>query len=419
MQQECARDARPGLAKHVTHKQLKRIETNTPSQAPIKRTRLFLKRLGEYPKDSSYDKQRELFMRIATMVSGYVTTPQPLGVTYAPMDIAVAISEGLQSLGHHVDYYGPEGTKLSVPVVTTGLEPFPQDNKGLFVYPAEPGQEVNTGRMWDERLISEMVGRAQQGDYDILLIHPIDRGLLFGRLIPKIPVVYTLHDPISPWRADVYKRFLTPNQHLISITDAQRQPAPNLPFLATIYHGIDPDLFSFVENPDNSVMFVGRIVPDKNAAGAIKAARLADVPLRLFGQIPPKATEYFDNEVNPQLDDNIKYGGYLDRKRLAKQYGRAKALLAPIQLEESFGLVFIEAMACGTPIIAFRRGSVPEIVVDGKTGFIVDTVEEMAEAIKKIDTIDRQACRNHVLEKFSNQRMVERYDTVLRSLLPK
>jgi glycosyltransferase involved in cell wall biosynthesis len=359
-------------------------------------------------------------MKIATMVTGNLVTPQPFGVTYAPIDIAVAISEGLQALGHQVDYYGPEGSSLGVPVVSCGLKPFPKNDQGLFVYPNAPGEEGNLSRIWDEYLISEMVRRAINGDYDILLIHPVDRGIMFGRVVPNIPIVYTLHDPILPWRSDIFSRFLTPNQHLISITDAQRRPAPDLPYLATIYNSIDVDAFPFVKEPSNYVMFAGRLVPEKNPADAIKAARLANTPIRLFGEIPGYGygPKYFDNEIKPQLDESVIYGGFLERKQLAQEYGMAKALLVPIKWEEPFGLVLIEAMACGTPVIAFRRGSVPEVIVDGKTGFIVDTVEEMAEAIKKIDTIDRQACRDHVLEKFSNQRMVEKYETVLRGLLP-
>lgn len=355
-------------------------------------------------------------MKIATMVSGYVTTPQPLGVTWAPIDVAVAISEGLQILGHSVDYYGPEGSEVNVPLVTCGLNPFPRNEHGEFAYPNAPGQEENLRRVWDEYLITEMLRRANSGEYDALIIHPIDHGLLLGRLLPNVPVIYPLHDPIVPWRAEIYKRFLSPNQHLVSITDAQRQSAPELSYAATIYNGIDTAMFAFSETPQDHVLFAGRMIREKGVVDGVRAAQQAGVSMKLFGEVPLSERKYFDEEVQPLLGEAIRYEGFLDRHELAGQYGAAKAILAPIQWDEPFGLVLTEAMACGTPVIAFRRGSVPEIVVDGKTGFIVDTVEEMADAIKKIDTIDRAACRQHVLEKFSNERMAKGYEQLLKDL---
>lgn len=361
-------------------------------------------------------------MKIASMVSGTITTPQPPGITQAPMDIAITICEGLQALGHQVDYYGPEGSRLGVPVVTCGLTPFPRDEKGRLVYQNAPAQTERIGAIWDEFYIAEMIRRANSGEYDALLIHPVDRGLVMGRILPNVQIIYTLHDPISSWRADIYRLFLTPNQHLVSITDAQRQSAPDLPYAATIHNGTDVDIFSFVENPDNYVMFSGRMVKEKNPSGAINAANLAGVPIKLFGEIEPvgDSAKYFEEFVKPLINNNdVNYAGFISRSQLVKEYGNAKALLAPILWEEPFGLVFIEAMACGTPVIAFRHGSVPEIIVDGKTGFIVDTIEEMAEAIKKIDTIDRKACREHVLNNFSNQHMINEYNDLLNKIINK
>lgn len=357
-------------------------------------------------------------MKIATMVTASMPTPQPAGVTYAPIDIAVAISEGLQALGHEVDYFGPEGSHLNVPVVTCGIEPFPRNENGSYVYPNAPGQEIRLSRIWDEYLICEMIRRANNGEYDILIIHPVDCGIIPGRILPNVKIIYVLHDPIFPWRADIYRRFLTPNQHLVSITDSQRQPAPDLPYLGTVYNGIDVDMFHFVEKPEDYAMFAGRIIQEKNPLDAIKAAKLAGIPIKLFGEVPSgDDSAYFDNIIKPILNEtDVKYEGFLNREQLANKYGNAKVLLAPINWEEPFGLVMTEAMACGTPVIAFRHGSVPEIIIDGKTGFIVDTVEEMAEAIKKIDTIDRKACRDHVTYKFSNQSMVEGYDKLIKEL---
>jgi glycosyltransferase involved in cell wall biosynthesis len=126
---------------------------------------------------------------------------------------------------------------------------------------------------------------------------------------------------------------------------------------------------------------------------------------------------YFDETVKPYLGEQIEYLGYIERDKLLPYYQDAKALLMPIQWEEPFGMNMIEAMACGTPVIAFRRGSIPEVVIDGKTGFIVDTFDEMVEAIKKIDTIDRNACREHVTRNFSTENMVDGYEKAFEKIL--
>jgi len=359
-------------------------------------------------------------MKIAIMVTGYMESPIPMGVTCAPTGLAIAISEGLQNLGHKVDFYGPEGTYLNVPVVTCGLKPFINNGKGVFLYPGlEPGNEVGLGRTWNEFYMSEMIRRSQMGDYDVIMMFAtVADSLILGRLAPAVKIVYTLHDPIFPWLADIYRKFLTPNQHIISITESQRKPAQDLNYLANIYNGIDVGKYEYNNHPSDFVVFAGRMVEEKNPLGAIEAARLASAPIKLFGEVRQgEPTEYFNTIIKPQLDKDATYCGFVSQDELAKQYGEAKALLAPITWDEPFGLVFIEAMACGTPVIAFRRGSVPEIIVDGVTGFIVDTVEEMAEAIKKIDTIDRKACREHVVNKFSNEKMIKSYEEALKRVV--
>jgi len=357
-------------------------------------------------------------MRIATMVSGSITTPQPFGMTYAPIDIAIVISEGLQKMGHTVDYYAPKGSHIGVPIINCNLDPFPLDKDGNYTYPNSPGQEHNLARIWDECLISEMIRRANAGEYDALIIHPIDRGLMYGKLSKNVPIIYTLHDPIVDWRADIYRRFLTPNQYLVSITNAQRHPAPELPYVATVYNGVNVDTFTFNEQPEDYVMFAGRMIEEKNPLDAIKAAKIANIKINLFGEVPKdRSSVYFNEKIIPEINNReVVYNGFVNRDELSKEYGRAKALLVPINWEEPFGLVITESMACGTPVIAYRRGSVPELIEDGKTGFIVDSVEEMAEAIKKIHTIDRHACREHVVKKFSNSNMIEGYNEVLRKV---
>lgn len=359
-------------------------------------------------------------LKIATMVTGHFTTPPPKGIVYAPMDIAVEISEGLVRKGHQVDFFGPEGTNIKVTkVVTAGLKALNQPEgaaitKGQNVGNAEVNKIFN---LWDQYLIAKMFAEAEKGKYDLLHIHPSDRALPLALSHPAVPVFYTLHDPIYPWKAEVFSMFASPNQHYISISDAQRQPAPNLNYAATIYNGIDLAAFPYSDSHDDYLLFIGRLQPEKGLAEAVQIAKMTGEKLLIIG--PPVTGEYWDKKIVPYLDDKIQYLGFVPRAELFKYYQRAKATLAPIQWEEPFGLILTESMACGAPVIAFARGSVPEIVREGKTGFIIkdNNLKAMAGAVKKIGEINRVDCRKHVEQNFSIQRMVDHYEEVFLKII--
>ena len=359
-------------------------------------------------------------LKIATMVTGHFVTPPPKGIVYAPMDIAIEVSEGLIKKGHEVDFYGPEGTKVNVTkVVSAGLKALNQsDGNSILKKPNIGGAEADKiFNLWDQFLIAKMFAEAEKGNYDLLHIHPIDRALPLALSHPKIPVFYTLHDPIYPWRAEIFSMFSSPNQYYVSISDAQRKPAPNLNYAATIYNGVNLDTFRFSESHDNYLLFVGRLQPEKGLAEAVQIAKMTGEKLLIVG--PPVTGAYWDEKVAPYLNEKIRYVGFVPREELFKYYQRAKATLVPIQWEEPFGLILTESMACGTPVIAFDRGSVSEIVIEGKTGFIIkdNNLEEMADAVKKIDEIKRIDCRKHVEDNFSIQRMVDHYEEVFLSHL--
>ncbi|TSC96531.1 MAG: group 1 glycosyl transferase [Parcubacteria group bacterium Athens1014_26] len=331
------------------------------------------------------------------------------------MDIAVEVSEGLVKRGHKVDFYGPEGTKVKVTnIVSAGLKALNQPEGESIIKRQNVGNaEVNKiFNLWDQYLIAKMFAEAEKGNYDLLHIHPLDRALPLALSHPKVPVFYTLHDPIYPWRAEIFSMFSSPNQHYISISDAQRKPAPDLNYAATIYNGTDTDTFLFSEEHDNYLLFVGRLQPEKGVAEAVQVAKMTGEKLLIIG--PPVTGEYWDKKIAPYLGDKIQYLGFVPRQELFKYYQRAKATLVPIQWEEPFGLILTESMACGTPVIAFDRGSVSEIVVEGKTGFIIkdNNLEAMADAVKKIDKIKRIDCRRRVEQNFSIQRMIDHYEEV-------
>jgi glycosyltransferase involved in cell wall biosynthesis len=193
---------------------------------------------------------------------------------------------------------------------------------------------------------------------------------------------------------------------LVSISHAQRDPIPDANWIGTIYHGLPRDLLAFRREPDEYVAFLGRISPEKRVDRAIAIAKACGCPIRIAAKVDDADREYFEREIRPLLDDpSVEFIEEIGDAQKSDFLGGARALLFPIDWPEPFGLVMIEAMACGTPVIAFRGGSVVEIVDDGVTGFVVDSVEEAIEALKRVDSIDRQRCRAEFERRFSAERM--------------
>jgi len=360
-------------------------------------------------------------LKIGMMVTGHFTIPPPQGIIYAPMMIAKAVAEGLTKKGHKVYFFAPKGSKLKVTkVISGGLKPLhgisgKRDLKILSDPQTGGAEKEKIFNLWDQYLISLIYQKAIEKKLDIIHIHPADRALPFGLAFKQIPVVYTLHDPVYPWRGDIFQMFQGRNQYYVSISNAQRKPAPDLNWIATIYNGLDLKLFPFSSAPKNQCLFLGRLLPTKGVAEAIIAAQKAKEKLIIAGT--PNEGSYWEKKIKPFLGKNIKYVGNIPYEKTYKYYACAKALLCPIQWEEPFGLTFIEAMACGTPVIAFNRGSVPEVIKDGKTGFIVNSIEEMIVAIKKINQISRKECRAWVEKKFNLKKMADDYEKVFLKIL--
>jgi len=360
-------------------------------------------------------------MKIGMMISGHFTIPPPKGIINAPMIIAKYVAEKLVKKGHKVYFFAPKGSKLKVTkMISGGLKPLYgiSGKKNLKILSGPYIRDLEKSKifsLWDQYFISLVYKEALKKDFDIIHIHPVDRALPFGLAINNIPVVYTLHDPLYPWKAEVFKVFQSKNQHLVSISNAQRKPAPNLNWGATVYNGLDLKLFPFSNKPKNHLLFLGRILPTKGPHVAIQAATKAKEKLILAGL--PNQGNFWEKKIKPYLKKDIQYIGNIPYEKIYKYYGQAKALLCPIQWEEPFGLTFIEAMACGTPVIAFDRGSAREVIKDGKTGFIVKNLREMVQAIKKIDQIDRKECRRWVEANFTLEKMVDEYEELFLKIL--
>lgn len=358
-------------------------------------------------------------LKVATMVRGYLPVPRPSDIIYAPIDLAANIADGLAERGHKVDYYAPTGSTLErASVITQNLRPLVSDSTEFQQLLGNSNELLNHAvpNLWDGYLAEEMFKRAQAGDYDVLHFHHPEVALGLARRYKNVPVIYTLHDPVYSWYKEVFELYQTPNQHFVSISNNQRRDAPDLNYAATVYNGVNTEDFSYSGEHEDYLLYTGRIVPEKGVKEAIQIAEATNHRLLIIGPVPQSSQGYFDQYIKPYLNDKILYLGFIERDKILPYYQKAKALLMPIQWEEPFGLTAVEAMSCGTPTIAIARGSMPEIIADGKTGFLVASVGEMIEAVHKVNKLDRRACREHVKSHFALKQMVDGYEAVYQQV---
>ena len=235
---------------------------------------------------------------------------------------------------------------------------------------------------------------------------------MFSRLV-ETPVVTTIHGFSSPRIVPVFKQY-EDRASYVAISEADR--APGLRYAATIHHGIPVEDFPFDPHGSDDLLFFGRMHPDKGAAEAVRVARETGRRLVMCGIVQDEG--YFREKVEPFVDgDRIVYRGAVGGEDRTRALGSARALLHLIGFDEPFGLSVVEAMACGTPVIAFDRGSMPELIDHGVTGFLVNTVEEAVEAVARVGEIDRAACRRAVEARFSVKRMADAYLALYRRLI--
>lgn len=233
----------------------------------------------------------------------------------------------------------------------------------------------------------------------------------------RLARVTTLHGRLDiPELSPLYDRY--PDEPVVSISDNQRRPLPRANWQATVQHGLPPDALAYSPGDGGYLAFLGRISPEKRLDRAIEIARRAGLTLRIAAKIDRADREYFDREIAPLMTgSHVEYAGEIGEADKAAFLGGARALLFPIDWEEPFGLVMIEAMACGTPVIAFRRGSVPEVIDEGVSGFIVSSVDEAVEAVGKSATLSRARCRETFDRRFTAARMARDYVSVYHRLL--
>ncbi len=377
-------------------------------------------------------------MKIAIYSSPAHTIPHGEQKILAPWVLTEQLVTVLVSHGHDVTLFAPEGSETSARLETGGVQPCGilretfSDVDAYYAYLNEQSL----------KLFRHMVRRISSLGIQVIHIHQgIEQLQQVLHEVPNtVQMVCTFHDPVTPDRIPVLTDISRmPNVHFIGISKAQTKNLP-FPFYDVVYNGVDTGFFvpDGIEG-ERKFLIAGRIVPEKGFVDAIRAIKKTNERLMMVGQNfsnKPETKQYFEIEIAPHIDGKqVFWEPVLKQEHLLAHYQQAKALLFPIHWEEAFGLVMTEAMACGTPVIAYDRGSVPEIVRDGISGFIVTPadgevspvssqrmiqhagVEGIVEAMGRIQEIDREKCREHVMEKFSVQHMVNSYEQLYEKIL--
>jgi len=262
--------------------------------------------------------------------------------------------------------------------------------------------------------LAEVFDRA--ADFDVLHNHADYYAFPFARL-SRTPVVTTTHGRLDlPEIQRVYRYFR--DAALVSISNFQRTPMPDIGWVATVYNGIDFGHFHLRREPGHYLAFLGRISPDKRPDRAIAVARALDMPLKIAAKVDAVDRDYFDQVIRPHLAHSlVEFVGEVNEREKDEFLGNAYAYLFPIDWPEPFGLTMVEAMACGTPVIAMNCGSVPEIVRHGVSGFICDSVREFVAAVPHAGALDRVGCRTYAEARFSGAVMTGNYEAVYRQMI--
>lgn len=259
--------------------------------------------------------------------------------------------------------------------------------------------------------------RRMADEFDILHFHlDYDQFPLFRDIAERTVTTLHLRQDVADLKT-LYAAF--PDMPLVSISDAQRRPVSTANFTGTVYHGLPTDALKPTFNPSGDyVAFLGRISPEKRVDRAIRMANAAGIPLKIAAKVDKADQDYYDQVIKPMLDlPGVEFIGEINERQKTAFLGNARAMLFPIDWPEPFGLVMIEAMACGTPVLAFRNGSVPEVIDDGLSGYIVDTEEEAVSVLKQTVKLDRRGVRRRFEERFSASRMAADYVSIYEKML--
>ena len=333
-------------------------------------------------------------MRIAILSPPWFSVPP---ARYGGVEAMVSLlADGLADRGHEVTLFA-SGDSMTRATLSAVHATAPSDLLGLS----------------DPALLHAMPLFERAAEFDVVSDHTGALGLALSALTTT-PFVHTVHGSLEGPSGRLYEsivRALGGNARLTSLTMSQRRAAPTLPWFANVPNAVDLDLHSCRARAGGAYLFwIGRMSPDKGPDVAIRVARAVGLPLILAGKLSePAERRYFERVIEPLLGDGVCFIGEVDPRERVELLHGARALLFPIAWEEPFGLVMIEAMACGVPVIATRRGSVEEVVEHGRSGLIVDSEAELVDAIGAVDALDPRECRRSVEERFSPDRMIDGY----------
>lgn len=364
----------------------------------------------------------------------------------APMQLSLELADNLVKRGIEVYYFSAPDIPTKAKVIST--DTYILENNLSIDYQQDMNPDAykvvssyETKKYFELDVTEKCYDFAKNNKIDIVHVYHAYGNLAhyFTELL-NIPTLYTLHvlpppvNTLEHWR---YKRFQ--NQNFIAISNSQKRDfhttIPGMNIMDTVYHGVSLQKFQFSEKTDDYFSIIGRLVPQKGLDVAMQIALQAGINLKVVTHLTPvtEKSEYYQKKILPLLNNqNIQMLGLLNDEKKINLLQHSKAFLFPLQWNEPFGMVIIEAMACGTPVIAYNRGSVSEIVRDGLTGFIIEPedskveskwiikkkgIEGFLEAIKRIGEIDRKNCRKHVEENFTSEKTTERYENIYRRLV--
>lgn len=337
-------------------------------------------------------------MRIAIIAPPWVPVPPPAyGGTEAVLDY---LARGLTRLGHDVLLYATGDSRCEVPVRWVREQAAGTVGTGAATELHHVVNAYATVREWGAEVV-----------HDHTLVGPV-YGDRFG-----IPVVTTNHGPFDSELGDFY-RAIAGTVPVIAISRHHASTARLTPIAAVIHHGVDVDMFRPGTGVGDYAVFLGRMSPDKGVDAAVRVARAAGLPLRIAAKMrEPAELAYFREVVEPLLGSDVDYLGEVGGTQKTELLAGAMCLLNPIAWAEPFGMVMIEALACGTPVVATPCGSVPEIVSDGETGFVRSSTPELVDALRHVDELDRDRCRKEAVERFSIERMAAEHVALYGAIL--
>ncbi|HVE91665.1 MAG TPA: glycosyltransferase family 4 protein [Actinomycetota bacterium] len=338
-------------------------------------------------------------LRIAQLAPPWLRVPP---VTYGGIEWVVSsLSDELTERGHDVTLFAPGGSSTKAKLVSP--------------FAAPPRGTDRIGELAPE-LLHALSCYIHAEDFDVIHDHGGLAGPAFGAF-SQTPVIITVHGPFTPDQRRLYD-LVKDRVNVVAISHAQAADMPDISYLDVIHNGIDVDAFPYQPEKEDYLAYVGRFTPEKGAHIAMDVARRLGMRLVLVGKAAePHEKAYLQERIFPNLGPLDDYRGEVTEEEKRRIYAGARCVLFPINWHEPFGLVMVEALACGTPVIATRHGAVPEVMVDGVTGYIVDDPEDMPDRFGRLDAIDPQTCRQHVRENFSARAMVERYEAAYQRVI--